>query len=299
MLVDVEMVGRHDQFRFGVVQVGARCRARRRRPARRGRPAAASRAPAPAGRCRRPSGNARRADTGATPAVPAPASPGASRSTLVGRLWKFRSTGWPGFSAAASLTASIRPFGRRTNSSPSRPSGDGLSLEPWCGVPRKITRFTHGSRSKKKMRCSSSRVSGRSVRSPNGRSLTSRQKSSPLSTVNSFETRPPMLWPTSTIWSRAASLVVRVELGAKLFQVAAQVGGRGQVGVAGRVEVEPELEAVAQHRVGPQVVEHRRPRQRRRQQAVDQHDGDLARLVRLQHVNAVAALEESPRRKPT
>jgi hypothetical protein len=84
--------------------------------------------------------------------------------------------------------------------------------------------------------------------------------------------------------------VMRVELFTHLCQSGAQLRRRLQVRIAGRIQVEPELEVLADLGIGPQIVEHRQPGQRRRQQTVNHQHRDLAPLIRLERVDAALAL---------
>ena len=96
-----------------------------------------------------------------------------------------------------------------------------------------------------------------------------------------------MLWPTSTIWSRAGALALR---GRAPFACCARssriCAGAVPERLARGIQVEPELVVLADLRVAPQVVEHFHPRDRARPQAVDHHDGDLVGVERLEHVQA-------------
>ena len=129
-------------------------------------------------------------------------------------------------------------------------------------------------------RFSSSRTFGGPwSRSSNGRSVLSCQKPSPLSTTIACASRPPMLWPTRTIWPNAGSLPPGLNVFSASSERLPQPGRRDRQRHAGRVHVEHELIFFLDARVAQQLVEHRDPDERRRDEAVDHHHGDLPRLV--------------------
>ena len=85
-------------------------------------------------------------------------------------------------------------------------------------------------------------VVGLSLSSSTGWSLTSRQSRSPGSTAIILQSRPPMLWPTSTIRPSAAS-VASGEPSDEFLEIPPEEIRRVGDGVAGRVAERPELEA--------------------------------------------------------
>jgi hypothetical protein len=72
-------------------------------------------------------------------------------------------------------------------------------------VATKISRLTNGSGSTNAMPFTSARVRSAIAMRSIGMRATVRQKRSPLSTAVSFASRPPWLWPTTTMRSSAGS----------------------------------------------------------------------------------------------
>ena len=159
----------------------------------------------------------------------------------------------------------------------------------------KTTRRTSGRGLKIRARRNRSRSSGSPASSSTGRSLMSCHRRVPLSWTIILVSRPPMLWPTMTIRSNAASEPIGVELPPHLVQVAPQQRGRIGDRVARRVAEGPELIAVAEGRIGLQALDHPGPRPRVRPQPVDEDHRDLAALVGPEEGEARRLEPEEPR----
>ena len=86
-------------------------------------------------------------------------------------------------------------------------------------------------------------------------------------------------------------LALGIEGLADLEQRVAEHRGREQDGIAGGVEEEPDLIALADLLVAEHPVHHLEPGHRRREQAVDEDERNLLRLVGLQHVQPLLLFE--------
>ena len=178
--------------------------------------------------------------------------PHSSSSMLLGRPLRNGSRKKSGgFCATSRWWAARSGSGRRTNRVPTLL--DRAPVEPAASVRRRDVDHAADPRSRRRRSGSRARARGHLLarQLADGTIADARQSRSPVSTAIILQSRPPMLWPTSTIRSNAGSVLPGSSLRRDLVKISPEEICRVGDRVAGRVAERPELEAAIDRRDRP------------------------------------------------